>query len=70
MNGYKKDDFTCLVVVADTEGPCAPCGACRQVIDELFPKNALIIMANLKGDIKEVTINDLLPYSFSSEDLK
>ena len=26
--------FKALAVVADTEGPCAPCGACRQVISE------------------------------------
>ena len=69
MNGYKKEDFACLVVVADTEGPCSPCGACRQVISELFPNDAVIIMTNLKGDVKEVTINDLLPYSFSDKDL-
>ena len=24
--------FKALAVVADTEGPCAPCGACRQVL--------------------------------------
>ena len=24
--------FKALAVVADTEGPCAPCGACRQVV--------------------------------------
>ena len=70
MNGYKKDDFVSLTLIADTDTPCTPCGACRQVISELFPKNAPIIMANMKGDILESTIEELLPYSFSSEDLK
>lgn len=70
MHGYKKDDFVSLTLVADTDTPCTPCGACRQVISELFPKNAPIIMANMKGEVMESTIEELLPYSFSSEDLK
>lgn len=69
MNGYKREDFETLVVVADTPEPCAPCGACRQVISELFPEDALIIMTNLKGDIKETTSKELLPFSFSGKDL-
>ena len=46
--------FKALAVVADTEGPCAPCGACRQVMAEF--KIPLIIMGNLMGNIKIVTI--------------
>ena len=46
MNGYKKEDFVALALSADTDGPCSPCGACRQVISELFPKEAPIIMTN------------------------
>ena len=70
MNGYKKDDFVALALSADTDEPCSPCGACRQVISELFPKNAPIYMSNLRGDEKETTIDELLPYAFSEEDLK
>lgn len=41
-------DFTAIAIVADTPGPCSPCGACRQVMAEFhIPK---VIMANLKGD--------------------
>ncbi len=70
MNGYKKEDFVALALSADTDEPCSPCGACRQVISELFPKNAPIIMTNLKGGEKEVTIEELLPFAFSGDDLK
>ena len=70
MNGYKKDDFVALALSADTDEPCSPCGACRQVISELFPKGAPIYMSNLRGDEKETTIDELLPYAFSEEDLK
>lgn len=60
-------ELEALAVIADTDGPTAPCGACRQVIAEF--KISKIIMANLKGDTKIVTLQELLPYSFSDEDL-
>ena len=59
--------FKALAVVADTEGPCAPCGACRQVMAEF--KIPLIILGNLLGNIKIVTIEELLPFSFSECDV-
>lgn len=59
--------FKALAVVADTEGPCAPCGACRQVMAEF--KIPLIIMGNLMGNVKIVTIEELLPFSFSESEL-
>ena len=67
--GYKKEDIKALLVLADTDGPCSPCGACRQVISELMEADAPIILANLKDDFKEVTIKDLLPYYFTKEDM-
>lgn len=70
MNGYKKDDLVSLTLIADTDTPCTPCGACRQVISELFPKDAPINMANMKGEVLTMTIEELLPLSFSGEDLK
>ena len=70
MNGYKKEDFLALALTADTDEPCSPCGACRQVISELFPRNGEIILTNLKGDIKTSNIEELLPFAFSGDDLK
>lgn len=70
LNGYKKEDLVALALSADTDEPCSPCGACRQVISELFPKNAPIYMSNLKGEEKETTIEELLPFAFSGDDLK
>ena len=70
MDGYKKEDFVALALSADTDEPCSPCGACRQVISELFPRTAPIYMSNLKGDSKETTIDELLPFAFSGDDLK
>ena len=70
MHGYKKEDLIGLALVADTDGPCSPCGACRQVISELLPNDAPILRGNMKGDVKETTATELLPFAFSSEDLK
>jgi len=62
-------DYQMMAVVADTDRPCSPCGACRQVISELCPSDMKIILTNLKGDVKELTVAELLPGAFSPEDL-
>ena len=70
MAGYKKDDFAMFALCADTDEPCSPCGACRQVISELYPEEAPIYMTNLKGDVKETNVLELLPFAFSKKDLQ
>ncbi|MEC1403745.1 cytidine deaminase [Bacillus subtilis] len=62
-------EFQMLAVAADTPGPVSPCGACRQVISELCTKDVIVILTNLQGQIKEMTVEELLPGAFSSEDL-
>jgi len=71
FKAYSEGDtsFTALVVTADTNRPVPPCGACRQVISELCPKDMKIILTNLKGDTQELTVEELLPGAFSPEDL-
>jgi cytidine deaminase len=59
--------FKTLCVVADTDEPVAPCGACRQVLAE-FPFEK-IILANCKGQTKTMSVAELLPYGFGSESL-
>lgn len=62
-------EIVAIAIVGDTEGPISPCGACRQVISEFATENTKIILANLKGDIVETSIHELLPGFFSSRDL-
>ena len=69
MNGYKKEDINAILILGDTKDVISPCGACRQVMSELLNKDTIIYLANLKGDIKEYKIDDLLPYSFKESDL-
>jgi cytidine deaminase len=61
--------FKALAVVADTEGPVSPCGACRQVIAEFCDGSMPVYLTNLNGDVEETTVAKLLPGAFSKEDL-
>ena len=62
--GYKKEDIVSITIVANDHGPVSPCGACRQVMHELLPKDAKVILANTKGETMETTTDGLLPYAF------
>nr|WP_285889309.1 cytidine deaminase [Neobacillus niacini] len=62
--------FDTLVVVADTDRPVPPCGACRQVISELCDAEMEVVLTNLKGDVQRILVKDLLPGAFSPQDLK
>ncbi|SHE45620.1 cytidine deaminase [Thermoanaerobacter uzonensis DSM 18761] len=67
-NGDRK--LKAIAVVADTEGPVSPCGACRQVMLELGGEDMIVILSNMKGDYAVVTVKDLLPGAFTSKDLE
>ena len=58
--------FTALAVVAEGEIPVSPCGACRQVMAEFHVPR--ILMANLAGDTREMTLEALLPSAFGGAD--
>ncbi len=68
--GYKKDDIECMVLCGDCDGFITPCGACRQVIQELFPKKAPIYLLDKNNNVKETNIDELLPLAFDESDLK
>lgn len=55
--------FKGLYVVAHTAGPCTPCGACRQVMEEFAIP--YIMMANLQGEEKLLERKELLPCAFT-----
>lgn len=57
-------NFRRIAVIADTHTPVRPCGACRQVISDLFPKDTEVIMANLAGTVESISIHELLPAPF------
>ena len=54
--------FRRIVIVADSDEPVTPCGACRQVLSE-FSENIEIISVNLKSKKYCTTLAKLLPRS-------
>jgi cytidine deaminase len=62
--GYTRDQFAALAVIGDTDGPIAPCGACRQVIIELGGPELTIRLGNLNGAIRDTTAREQLPDAF------
>lgn len=67
-NGYRKDDIEAIAIVSDGERIAAPCGICRQVLNELLKKDTPIILSNGKETVTK-TISELLPMSFEVEDV-
>ena len=64
--GVRPGEITMLLVAADTEDVTSPCGACRQVMAEF--EIPVIVMANVRGDMRTVTLDELLPFSFKAAD--
>ena len=62
--------FKSITVIGDTEGPISPCGSCRQVISEFCASDMPVYLTNMKGDIQETTVGELLPGAFTKEDLE
>ncbi len=59
--------FKRIAIAATTRKFCAPCGVCRQVLAEFDPKLEMeVYLVNSEGEILELTMKDLLPYSFDS----
>lgn len=62
--GYGPGDFAALAVIGDTDGPIAPCGACRQVMIELGLPDLAVVLCNLEGETEMTTAGKLLPGAF------
>ena len=66
--GYKKGDFKELHVMVDSDIIGMPCFMCRQVISELFDKEAKVF-AYSKNAMKEFTVSEICPYPFTEDNL-
>ena len=51
-------------------GIFAPCGVCRQVLREFCEDDFTILLGESDDSFKSVTLKDLLPLSFSPENVK
>jgi cytidine deaminase len=57
--------FTRIAIVADTEEPTPPCGACRQILWE-FGGDLEIILGNLSAEKARYRLSALLPHAFDA----
>lgn len=66
--------FSKIAVVGGKNGVIngifAPCGVCRQVMREFCDDNFQIILGKSDTEFSVATLKELLPYSFSPEDVK
>lgn len=58
-----KMQLVAVAIWSDPERPCAPCGACRQVIFEFGP-NA-IVMFQGQDEMRQLRASELLPSGFA-----
>ena len=61
--------FRRIAIAADTEKFCAPCGVCRQVLQEFAP-DLEVILVNRDGKTLDLTLRELLPYGFDGSYLE
>lgn len=63
--GARPDGFTAVVVVADTDEPTPPCGACRQILWE-FCGDVPVVLATPTDVRAAFRMRDLLPRPFDA----
>ena len=68
-------EFEAIAIVGGKAGEpvselCAPCGICRQVMREFCKDDFKIFLSKGDGTVLETTLTNLLPLSFSKEDLE
>ena len=66
-------DFTAIAICGGMKGAitglCTPCGVCRQVMREFCGSDFMIHMTDGHGKIESRALSQLLPMSFSGEEL-
>ena len=68
--GYKKGDFKEIHIMVSSGKIGMPCFVCRQMLVELFDKNAKVYCYSTEGDVQKFTVRQICPYPFDGDDLK
>lgn len=68
-SGYTKGDFDKIYVMTSGKNISSCCFICRQLITEFFDKNSEVILMNMNGEEKRMTVSELCPYPFDENDL-
>ena len=67
--GYTKDDIEAVLVTTKQSYFVSPCGACRQVMNELVHADVPVTMTDKDGNAQTLLNRELLPLGFSGDDL-
>ena len=59
-----------VLVLADGEHPCSPCGGCRQKLSEFADGNVRIHICGPDGLYQSVILDELLPFPFGPQNLR
>ncbi len=64
-----ENKLECVVIFTPTSQPTAPCGACRQVLNEFGP-TARVVSTCQGSDQLETTVDQLFPMAFGPGNLR
>lgn len=60
-----------VVVATDTSQPTAPCGSCRQVIEEFAAPETRVLISNQQGKVGlDFYHSDLFPHAFNASQIE
>ena len=65
-----KRDFLAIAVVGSGNDYCYPCGICRQVLSEFCNSDFKVILPLENKETKEMSLSELLPCSFTNDNMK
>lgn len=66
-SGGPSQRIAAVVVVTNSHPPAPPCGACREVLQELAAPGCEVISSNLDGEQRRWSMAELLPDAFELE---
>lgn len=49
---------------------CYPCGVCRQVMAEFCGRDFKVYIAKSESEIREYSLDEIIPFAFTQEDLR
>lgn len=67
-------EFSAIAIVGGPAGAppadfCYPCGVCRQVMAEFCGRDFKIYIAKSESEIREYSLDEIIPFAFTQEDL-
>lgn len=64
-------ELSAIAVVTQSSPPAAPCGMCRQTINEFVsvPSKVTIVLVNPQGERRDLNLEELFPHGFRGKDI-